>query len=83
MIVVLITGLRFFDSQTYEFFLFAGLMFVDMIVFMWLARRYKGIPLEELDKVDDDLLAKGEEEKKSPLEFPGTGKSNEAYKHDE
>lgn len=42
-------------------------MFVDMIVFMWLARRYRGIPLSELDKVDEDLL-KGEE-KRSPLEF--------------
>jgi hypothetical protein len=44
-------------------------MFVDMVIFMWLARRYKAIPLEELDKVDDDLLKN--EEKRSPLEFNG------------
>jgi hypothetical protein len=57
-----------------EFFLFAGLMFVDMIVFMWLARRYKAIPLEELDKVDDELLQN--EEKKSPLDF---GANNDGF----
>jgi hypothetical protein len=37
---------------------------------MWLAVRYKAIPLEELDKVDDDLLKN--EEKRSPLEFQGS-----------
>lgn len=31
-------------SQAHEFFLFAGLMFVDMIIFMILAYRYKSIP---------------------------------------
>lgn len=67
LIVVIIAGAKFFSSQTFEFFLFAGLMFVDMVVFMWLARRYKSIPLEELDKVDEDLLKN--EEKRSPLEF--------------
>lgn len=78
VIVVIITGARFFQSQTYEFFLFAGLMFVDMGVFMWLAYRYKAIPLEELDKVDEDLL--NEEKKKSPLDFNGnTGNDNESY----
>lgn len=65
--MVIIAGAKFFESQVYEFFLFAGLMFVDMIVFMWLARRYRPIPLSELDKVDDELLRN--EEKRSPLEF--------------
>lgn len=67
LIVVIIAGAKFFSSQTFEFFLFAGLMFVDMLVFMWLARRYKTIPLELLDEVDDDLLKN--EEKPSPLDF--------------
>lgn len=53
--------------------MFAGLMFVDMIVFMWLARRYKAIPLDELDKVDDELLKN--EEKKSPLDFAASNDS--------
>ena len=54
-------------------------MFVDMIVFMWLARRYKSIPLEELDKLDDELLYN--EEKRSPLEI--TGASNNGFDNKE
>lgn len=38
-------GAKFFESQTYEFFLFAGFMFVDMILFAWLSVGYKEIPL--------------------------------------
>lgn len=75
MIVVIIAGAKFFESQVFEFFLFAGLMFVDMIIFMWLAKRYKSIPLEELDKVDDDLLKN--EEKSSPLDFQAN--DNESF----
>lgn len=44
-------------------------MFVDMVIFMWLAKRYKAIPLEELDRIDEELLRN--EEKVSPLEFNG------------
>lgn len=66
LIVVIIAGAAFFSSQTYEFFLFAGMMFLDMIIFAWLARRYKAIPLEELDRIDEELL---NDEKRSPLEF--------------
>lgn len=69
LIVVAVTGAKFFDDQTYEFFLFAGLMFVDMIIFAWLAVRYTAIPLSELDRIDEELK---NEEKKSALEFPGT-----------
>lgn len=75
LIVVIIAGAKFFESQVFEFFLFAGLMFIDMIVFMWLAKRYKSIPLEELDNLDDDLLQN--EEKRSPLEFQA--KDNEGF----
>ncbi|KAG5684405.1 hypothetical protein PVAND_013640 [Polypedilum vanderplanki] len=64
LIVVIITGAKFFDSQTYEFFLFAGLMFVDMILFSWLAYRYKAIPLELLQDIDEN-----KDEKKPALEF--------------
>lgn len=41
VIVVIVAELKFFESQAYEFFLFSGLMFVDMILFMWMAYRYK------------------------------------------
>ncbi|XP_075155067.1 peptide transporter family 1 [Haematobia irritans] len=40
VIVVIIAELALFDSQASEFFLFAGLMFVDMILFMFMAYRY-------------------------------------------
>lgn len=39
-------------------------MFVDMIVFSWLAIRFKEIPLDLLHDVDEDL-----NEKKAPLDF--------------
>jgi hypothetical protein len=73
LIVVIIAGAKFFQSQTFEFFLFAGLMFVDMIVFMWLAVRYKAIPLEELDQIDEDLLKSNE--KASALDFKASDNS--------
>lgn len=41
VIVVIVAESKFFQSQAYEFFLFSGLMFVDMIIFMWVAYRYK------------------------------------------
>lgn len=41
VIVVIIAELALFDSQASEFFLFAGLMFADMLLFMFMAYRYK------------------------------------------
>lgn len=73
LIVTIIVGAKFFDSQTYEFALFAGLMFLDMGVFMWLAIRYKPIPLDQLKDIEDDQKAlEDSEKKKNPLDFPGT-----------
>lgn len=72
LIVTIIVGAKFFESQTYEFALFAGLMFVDMGIFAWLAIRYKAISLDELDKIDEEQKALEEPEKKDPLDFPGT-----------
>jgi POT family proton-dependent oligopeptide transporter len=62
LIVILITSIKIFDSQAYEFFLFAGLMFVDMAAFSLIAYRYKPIPLEMLNEVDEspDKLEKSE-----------------------
>nr|XP_017091383.2 peptide transporter family 1-like [Drosophila bipectinata] len=45
VIVVVVAEAKFFDSQASEFFLFAGLMFVDMLVFMVIAFYY--IPYDE------------------------------------
>ncbi|XP_034658186.1 peptide transporter family 1 isoform X1 [Drosophila subobscura] len=41
VIVVIIAEAALFDSQASEFFLFAGLMFVDMLVFMVMAYYYQ------------------------------------------
>lgn len=41
VIDIIIVEANIFDSQAYEFFLFAGLMFVDMFIFAILAYRYK------------------------------------------
>ncbi|GAB0094456.1 peptide transporter family 1 [Sergentomyia squamirostris] len=41
VIVTIIASARIFNSQAAEFFLFAGLMFVDMAIFAILAYRYK------------------------------------------
>lgn len=43
ILVVVIAELQFFEKQSYEFFLFAILMIIDMVVFMFLALRYKYI----------------------------------------
>lgn len=72
LVVTIVVGAKFFNSQTYEFALFAGLMFVDMGVFTWLALRYKAIPLEELDKIDEEEKALEDSKKNDPLDFPGS-----------
>ncbi|XP_011187897.2 peptide transporter family 1 isoform X2 [Zeugodacus cucurbitae] len=74
VIVVIIAELKLFDSQASEFFLFAGLMFVDMIIFMFVAYRYKPnqstshseaeplTPAETNEKVGIDNVAKSIDE---------------------
>ena len=52
LVVVLIAGADIFDRQKYEFFLYAGLMFIDMFVFSILAYNYKSIPLSSLTDSD-------------------------------
>lgn len=39
--MVFISGTRIFESQVYEFLFFAGLMVLAMILFTFLAIRYK------------------------------------------
>ncbi|KAH8420455.1 hypothetical protein KR009_010558, partial [Drosophila setifemur] len=41
VIVVIIAEAALFESQASEFFLFAGLMFIDMLLFMFMAYNYK------------------------------------------
>lgn len=47
VIVVIIAKVKIFDSQADEFFLFAVLMFVDMVIFAFLAHFHKPKKMEE------------------------------------
>lgn len=40
-LLMIIVGVKVFESRAYEFFLFSALMAVDMVLFMFLAYRYK------------------------------------------
>jgi len=48
VIVIIVAEAKAFDSQASEFFMFACLMIVDMIIFAWLAWRY--VPREKRNK---------------------------------
>ncbi|XP_017074940.1 peptide transporter family 1 isoform X3 [Drosophila eugracilis] len=62
VIVVVIAELKFFDSQASEFFLFAGLMFVDMLIFMFVAYYYK--PYDEVAALTERRARRRERERK-------------------
>lgn len=48
-IIAIFAELKVFESQVYVFLIFVGLMFVDMIIFMILAYKYKDGPSHDLD----------------------------------
>ena len=54
-----------FDSQVQFFFLFAGLMFLDMVLLGWMATKYTYKDYTTLVR-DDDQENKKDEETKSP-----------------
>ncbi|KAH8338871.1 hypothetical protein KR074_007852, partial [Drosophila pseudoananassae] len=64
VIVVIIAEAALFDSQADEFFLFAGLMFVDMLIFMFMAYRYQ--PNNPIKDEDETLPLTGSTEPSSP-----------------
>jgi len=75
VIDIIIIGARGFNSQAHEFFLFAGLMFVDMIIFMILAYRYKSVPTSAVQEESPKGLQGNEE-----LEGKKEGLDNVAFK---
>ncbi|XP_030766027.1 peptide transporter family 1 isoform X2 [Sitophilus oryzae] len=54
LIIVLIESAKIFEDQSKDFFLYTGLMLVDMLLFMWLAIRYKYVQNE--DSSEDEEL---------------------------
>lgn len=70
IIVVIVAHSHFFEQQSSEFFLFAGLMMVDMLLFVLLAVRYR------YNNGPDAQKAKEEEVARS------TGVSNTAFVED-
>lgn len=54
MIVAIVAGSKLIDSQMYEFILFAGLMFVDMIIFAMLAKRFNSLKQIDEDEIDSN-----------------------------
>ncbi|KAH8387298.1 hypothetical protein KR093_006092, partial [Drosophila rubida] len=64
VIVVIIAEAALFDSQASEFFLFAGLMFIDMLLFMFMAYNYKpndpNKKNEEIEPLTGDANQKSE-----------------------
>lgn len=54
LIVVIIAEAKFFDSQANEFFLFAGLMLVDMGIFAYMAMQYKYVETPEEEDEEEN-----------------------------
>lgn len=58
LIDVIIAGAKLFDKQYKEFFLFAGLMYLDMIIFSYMA--YKYVPADHSVEAKEDEDEKDE-----------------------
>jgi len=53
LIFIVIAKAKAFDKQSYEFFLFAGLMVLDMAIFVWLSMGYKYVETKPTKKNDE------------------------------
>ncbi|KAL0280097.1 UNVERIFIED_CONTAM: hypothetical protein PYX00_001487 [Menopon gallinae] len=49
LLVIIITQAQFFKNQANEFFLFAALIFLDMVVFAWMSADYQCVAIESDD----------------------------------
>lgn len=75
VIVVIIAEAKIFQSQAHEFFLFAVMMFIDMVVFGLLAMRYKYVTTSD-SKVEADI------ENAIPIEDKRKTFTNNAFQED-
>jgi hypothetical protein len=80
VIDVIIISVKFFDKQSYEFFLFAGLMFVDMLIFSYMAYTY--VPADRFWLRDDNQPGDKKEAKALEAE-ESSGKDNPALENAE
>ncbi|XP_076272378.1 peptide transporter family 1 isoform X2 [Rhynchophorus ferrugineus] len=72
LIIVLIESAKIFEKQSNDFFLYTGLMLVDMLVFMWLAIRYKYVTNDdqESSSESDELNTTQENGKLNGIDNP-------------
>ncbi|OXA55937.1 solute carrier family 15 member 2 [Folsomia candida] len=79
LIVIIIAEAQIFDKQWKEFFLFAGLMFADMLIFSYMA--YKYVPADRFWLRDDE--EKEKDEVKALEDEKDEGKENSALEHED
>lgn len=81
--VVIIAELKFFKSQASEFFLFFGLMAVDVVIFIVLAMRYVYRPKSTVEDGQPNI-EQGGSNSTIPvgLKATGSGIDNTAYASD-
>ncbi|XP_018793021.1 PREDICTED: peptide transporter family 1 isoform X1 [Bactrocera latifrons] len=84
MLVVVIAELKFFESQAAEFALFAGLMIVDMFIFILLTIPYKYVEHGEDPEANQVVVTPNnpkqrEAERETYTGNRGNGHMNEAY----
>lgn len=84
IIVVIVAGARLFTSQVHEFLLFAILMFVDMIVFMFLAYYFKSVEQTSSDELTENEHLREEEKAIVPsapaTQLTASGHTNDGFK---
>ena len=61
-----------YSFQAYEFFLFAGLMFVDMAIFAFMAMKYKYVEMPEEEDDEENLSKEIPLEERKSSEKNGT-----------
>jgi solute carrier family 15 oligopeptide transporter 1 len=69
LIIVIIESAKIFDKQSYDFFLYTGLMVLDMIILAFMAVRYKYVKKDENEEnTNDDIKPEKKLSNKPPIE---------------
>ncbi|CAH1102185.1 unnamed protein product [Psylliodes chrysocephalus] len=70
LIIVVIESIKIFDKQSNDFFLYTGLMVIDIVIFAFMAMRYKYVNFEDSD-VSEETIPEIEDEKSEKKEKNG------------